>query len=535
MIARLAALCAIEAAIVVLLAVQVFGATPAPAVPAAAAPAAGAAPGAPAPQPRAAAAEPLAAPPGAAAGDAATPARETVAAKWKADDAVGVLLTGSLHDRDGEPVQAMVSAKLDQITLATSSTADGSYALAGLRPGEWAITLRGTGIVESMSTIEIGDGAVQHRDFTVDASFAVRVTIVTPDGADATMALRTSMFGFGDFVVAGQRDRFPDRLAATDYGRVFVGDAEWNGEMNPKDGFAGTLHLTALPAHVALLQRHLVLQQQRVQPGQQQVKFVVDVGALKALAGAATVRVLDADSGAPLTTARVELNTSNRGGGGAKVDADGRAIVEGLSPGLLRCHIRVADHEDMYTTVRIEPGQRLDLGDVRLGKALPLQGTVLDGDGKPASANLAWTELKWRRQPTAAFATNRTARTAADGTFSLWGTGRGAIAVAARDQQGNVAMGVFDNPAAEPVVLRLAKACDCVVTRPADPTRAFTVTLFDGARRAIAGRTLDSRSVTGTIRLAAGQYSYEVHDEQERMVQSGTVTCSATPCTVEIR
>jgi hypothetical protein len=376
---------------------------------------------------------------------------------------------------------------------------------------------------------------VQHRDFTLDPSFAVRVAIVTPDGGDAARALATALPQFNDFTVAGRRERFPERLAPTDYGMVFVGDAKWDAQRNPKDGFAGTLHLAALPAHVALLQRHLVVEQQVVQPGQQEVKFVVDVAAMKALAGSATVRVLDAATGAPLTTARVELNTSNRGGGGAKVDADGRAVVEGLSPGLLRCHITAADHEAMYTTVRVEPGQRLDLGDVRLGGALPLQGTVLDADGKPAGASLAWTELKWRRQPTAAFATNRSARTEADGTFSLWGTGAGAIAVAARDQQGNVAMGVFDNPPPEPVVLRLCKPCDCVVTRPADPARAFTVTLFDGARRPVTARTLEPRGVKSTIGLPAGEYTYEVHDDQDRLVQSGTVTLGERPSSVEIR
>ena len=534
MVARLAALCAIEATIVVLLAVQVLAGPTAAVAPA---PGPDAAPASPAARSDPAVVAPVPSPPTPLATPAASrdAARAEVAAKWRAGDAVGVLLTGTVATRDGGPAEASLGAQRDKVSVHASAGADGSYALVGLTPGEWTVTLRGTGFVESSSTIVITDDAVQHRDFIVDPSFAVRVVLVTPDGADATMALRKTLFGFGDFAVAGQRDRFPDRLAPTDYGVVFVGNATWRPEMNPKDGFAGTLHVRELPAHVALLSRHLVLQQQLMQPGQREVKFVVDLEALKALAGSATVRVLDADSDAPLTTAHVELNTSNRGGGGAKVDADGRVVVEGLSPGLLRCHIRAADHEDMYTTVRIEPGQRLDLGDVRLGAALPLRGTVLDADGKPASARLSWTELKWRRQPTAAFATNRSARTEADGTFSLWGTGRGVIAVAARDQQGNAAIGVFDNPPAEPVVLRLAQPCDCVVTRPADPTRTFTLTFFDGARRPVTARTLEPRSVKSTIGLPAGQYAYEVHDEQDRLVQSGSLTFGPTPCAVEIR
>jgi hypothetical protein len=533
-VARTAALCAIELLIAVLLAVQVFADRPPPAPPVAPAGAGDA----PRPAHATATAAPAAAPapqPAPAAASAREAPRERAAARWRDGDPVGVLLTGTVRGSDGKPADVSLSAKLDKSLVSASATADGSYALVGLRPGEWTVTLRGTGFVEATATVAITDDAVQHRDFTVDPSFPVRVLIVTADGQDGTFALRKALPWFGDFNVAGKREPFPERLAPTDYGAVFVGDATFDRQMNPKDGFAGTLHCKTLPAHVALLQRHLVLQQQVVQPATTEVKFTVDIDALKALAASATVRVLDADSGAPLVDARVSLDTSNRGGMGHKVDADGRAVLEGLSPGLLRCNITAKDRETMYTTVRVEPGQRLDLGDVRLGAALTLRGTVLDADGRPATASLSWTELKWRTRATAAFASNRSARTEADGTFSLWGTGRGAIAVAARDQQGNVAMGVFDNPPATPVVLQLSRPCECVVVRPADPTRTFTLTLFDAARRPVTGREIGPRSPKSTVQLPPGEYAYEVHDADERLLQSGSLTLGATPCTLEIR
>jgi hypothetical protein len=531
MVARVAALCALEAVVGVWLAANVFGgaepaapSSPASEIAAAASGAPVAASVAPADTRQAAAAttSPAAAP------------RAAAAAKWRPDDPVGVLLTGRVAAADGAPVAVQLSAQREGAAVHATSGADGSYALVGLQPGEWSVTLGGTGFVKSTTAVEIADDAVQQRDFTVARSVAVRVRIVTADGADATRAVRTSLRGFPDFAVAGQRERFPERFAPTDYGIVFVGDATWDNEMNPKDGFAGTLHLASVPAHVALLQRHMVLQQEVVQPGQQEVKFTVDVAALKALAGSATVRVFDA-AGVPLAGARVSLGSSNRADGGTLVDAEGRATLEGLSPGLLRCQITAKDHETMYTTVRVDPGQRLELGDVRLGPKLDLRGTVLNADGKPATAQISWTELKWRTRATAAFETNRVARVEADGTFSLWGTGQGAIAVTARDRQGNVAMGVFENPPREPVVLRLEKGCACVVTRPADPSRTFTMTLFDGSRRAIAATTLASRSAKATVHMPEGEYSYEVHDDHEQLLQSGTVTFGAEPCAVEIR
>lgn len=468
--------------------------------------------------------------------EAASPlARTEVRAKWRDDDQVGVLLTGTLRLRDGRPADASVTLSLDKVRKTASASADGSYAVVGLQPGEWQVALQGQSVVDGKATLTLTDEAVQRHDFELDASHAVAVRIVTADGQDATRALRLALPQWGDYFVAGQRDRFPDRLAPTDYGVVFVGDAKWRGEMNPVDGAAGTLHLTSLPAHVALLQRHLVLEQKLIQPGEAQVEFVVDVNAMKKLAGSATLRVLDAATGEPLGKARVSMHTSNRGGGGPPVDAEGRVVLEGLSPGLLRCEVNAAEHESMSMTAHVMVGERLDLGDVRLGPLVPFTGTLLDADGKPAAAaNITWTDLKWRTRPTA-FASNRSVRIEADGTFSLWNTGRGQLAVTARDQTGNVAVGVFDNPSPDPIVLRLAEAGECVVRRPTDPTRAYTVTLFDSAQRPVAAHTLDPRHTSLAIRLPFGTYSFEVHDEQARSLQRGSLTFSATPCAVEIR
>jgi len=304
--------------------------------------------------------------------------------------------------------------------------------------------------------------------------------------------------------------------------------------MNPVDGFAGTLHLAAVPAHVAVLQRHLVLQQQVVQPGQKEVRFKVDIEQLKGLAATATVRVLDAISGEPLTNARFSLNTSNSMAPGAKVDEHGRAVLTGLSPGLLQCSISAPDHERFFHTVRAESGQRLDLGDVRLGPVERLAGTVVDPDGKPAGARIQWTELKWRTTP-AQFAHNRAARSDAEGKFQLWGTGRGPIAVRAWGKGDLTAAGVFDNPPSSPIVMRLAKPGQCTVTRPRDPTRAFTVTFYDASKRAIDAFAIPPRITKVTAKLPFGDYTFDVHDGRNHVVQSGSLHVNEVPCTLEIR
>lgn len=469
-------------------------------------------------------------------GDAPPAQRDEVAARWNADDPVGVLLCGTVHFADGSAVE-QPSVYLEREAKGVSvGVTDGAYAVCGLVPGTWQATVRATGAVDCRSTIELSDAAAQTHDFVLEPSFPVRVHLVTADGKDATAALRDAKLYALDLHVVGQRERFPDRMAPTDYGVLFVGDARWDGERNPKDGFAGTLHFAkAPPAYAALLLRNVVLAQQQVQPRQTEITFTVDVDAVRAQTGSATVRVLDAETGAPIPEARVGLDSSNRGGRGRATDGDGRLTIENLPPGLLQMQVTAKDHETAAKVVTIEPGRVLDLGEIRLGPVLPLVGRVLDADGKPcASATLQWTELKWRTEPTE-FRHNFSTRTEADGTFQLWGSGRGIIAVRARGSDGQLAVGVFDNPPATPVELRLGAPATLKVLRPDDLTRSFTVTLFDAQRRPIEADTYEPRAREFSLTMPAGTYHYEVHDSNGAMAQSGAVTLGSEAATLEIR
>lgn len=533
MTGRLVGICLVQAAIVALLAFAVFGADGPSPRPVAGESAAAAAARAKAPV---VPAEPLAS----AAGDSVetNPAtiRAAVAAQVRPDDPVGVLLMGRVLARDGTPAQANVGFLQGSVRRFATAEADGTYAVAGLQPGTLDVTLRGAGIVEATETITLDQDAIQYRDFTCGKSIAVQVRIVTPDGQDATKAMQSGMphwVMFGDFTVVGQQNPLPDRIAPTDSGRVFVGDAQWRQQRDQSGGIIGTLHLSALPAHVAVLLRHLVLQKQVVQPGQQLVEFVVDLAALDKMASSATVRIVD-EHGAPLQGIGVRLDMGNSMGPATNSDESGRVEFVGRMPGWLRLSVHAKDRESVAKQVHLEPGQRVDLGDLQVGPAMPLVGTVVDFEGKPVGGSVTWTELKWRDVPTP-FRTNHTARVDAEGKFSLWGTGRGRIAVQVRSQDGRMAAGVFDNPPVGPVVLRLDKPGECTVTRPADPTRSFVVTLFDGRRQPVHSVALDTRASRSKIHLPAGEYTFEVHDERQQLVHAGSLTFGETPCAMEIR
>ncbi len=464
---------------------------------------------------------------------AAEAPRTELATQFDPDDPVGVLLTGTVRWRDGSVAKASVSATAGQVRRGAETATDGTFAIAGLRPGEWNFRIFGEGAVDATFPHALSADPVQVHDFVLDRSFAVRVRIVTPDGQDATRALRLGGYGLWNFHVVGAREPLPSSLALTSVSTMNVGDARWHAEMNPVDGNAGTLHLReAPPAHVALLVRSRIVEQQVVPPGQDSITFTVDVDALATQTASVVVRVLDAETGAPLTNASVALSNASGFTTGTPVDAEGRSKKRAVA-GIHHVTITAPGRERYLNILRVFESP-IDLGDVRLGPAQPLAGRVVDADGKPVAASLQWTELKWRTAPTT-FHQNRSAIASAEGEFTLHGTGSGRIAVQARTNDQRIAVGVFDNPPTTPIELRVDHGAVLEISRPVDPTRAFTVTVFDARRDPISAQRMEPGLEQVKLLLPAGAYTFEVHDDHDRLVQSGAVELGAQPAKLVIR
>jgi hypothetical protein len=465
--------------------------------------------------------------------------RSEVAARWVADDPAGILLTGSVRWSDGTPVDGgTVSASRDG-DRRDALLIEGTYAFAGLSPGAWQLFAKSRDRAYAATQVVLTDEAAQTHDIVLEPRYAVRVRIVDREGKDGTAALtrkpiepdrRTvaSVFQVRAWSVAGQRDRFPRVLAPTNSNIVNAGDALWEDARH--DGYAGTLQFASgPPAHAALLLRHIVLEQQAVVPGQTEVTFVVDPDAIRRLMGSVRLRVVDAETGAPLPAANVQLSLTDS----LRLDEDGRIAVDSVLPGLLTCSVSAPGREHFSRPVYVEPGQCSDLGEVCLGPVAPVTLRVLDAGGAPATrASLTWHELKWRTSAPPG-PNRRTVQT--DGTCSLDRVGRGPIAVIARAPGNLAAIVVFDNPPAQPVELRLGPAGTCHVSRPADASRSFTVTVLDGRRRAIEAHELPPWRRRATITLPLGAYVCEVHDETGQLLQSGTVQFGEEPATLEIR
>ncbi|CAE7359372.1 unnamed protein product [Symbiodinium sp. KB8] len=465
----------------------------------------------------------------------APPTREAVASNWDPDSPFGVILTGELRLSDGSPVEAHLTAAQEGEYAGQRSGAPGTYVFSGLRPGDWTIKVRGDRIAAHEETITLTTTAIQRHDLVLEPSFPVRVTIVTPDGADARMAAMRALGDMTPFSIVGQRERFAERYAANDYGAVRIGDARWDRARTQQDGLLGTLTFRSLPAHIAVMMRHLVLQQQVVSPGQEEVRFVVDVEELQTQMASATIRVLHEPAGLPLAGARVRLKSSGGGGigGQATTDDSGRAIVERAMPGLLRLSVSASNCETLCRTVELQPGQQLDLGEMRLGRRAEFRGVVLGPDGQPAGARVQWQPLKGLDGPTP-FRHNYSTTPDSEGAFELPDVGPGLVAVQAYGDGDLRALGVFDCPTTDPITLQLAPTGKCRFTREPDPTRAFVVTIYDAQRRPLNGYAIAPSADDYPVRLPHGTYSFEIH-EGRKLRRSGTLQIGSEPIEVVIQ
>jgi hypothetical protein len=68
-----------------------------------------------------------------------------------------------------------------------------------------------------------------------------------------------------------------------------------------------------------------------------------------------------------------------------RTGADGVVHVEKLVPGLRWLDVSARDHQRADRIVRIEPGQTLDLGDLRLARERTVRGRVVDEQGNPVT------------------------------------------------------------------------------------------------------------------------------------------------------
>ncbi|MGE3172197.1 MAG: carboxypeptidase regulatory-like domain-containing protein [Planctomycetota bacterium] len=473
--------------------------------------------------------------------DAATARREVATTP-----SASILLHGRLLPDDGSapPDDANVWLRAIGGDGRSGTVFGGAYAIAGLRPGAWELSIRTDDFASVRLPVTIGPEPVQTLDIELVRSHRIAVLLRTPDDRPLLEALakehgRTLAWAMS--VIATAQPLRED-LPMTD--NTLVGDvgigrfhAEWNNHRNgtgvPKDADGMLLLDGPPPANAALLLRHVVVQQQPVGAGQNRIVFVVDPDALLARTGTVRLRVVD-PAGAPIAGAQVQLGTAQGGRASARTGDDGCATLQNVLPGIGLLDLTAKDRETRRQELRV--AGECDLGDVVLAPAAEIRGRLVDADGAAVRGRVCWTDLDAMAQP-CPLVTNFHSLTERDGTFALHGAGpRRFVVLGSSDADGRLGHATVDarSGAAEvTLVVRTPGAIE--VAARGEPLAGYVARLLDGDGTPIDARRLEPRWPEQTLRAPRGDYTLEVFDGHDRQVLRRPVTLGDEPLRVEVR
>ncbi|MBZ0150286.1 MAG: carboxypeptidase-like regulatory domain-containing protein [Planctomycetes bacterium] len=424
----------------------------------------------------------------------------------------------------------------------------GRFAIAGLSPGRWQLRCESRGCRLLQLDVVLDHEPVQRRDLALSRAVVLPVFVRTSQ--DRRLQTEIGKLGIWQSlqVIATEQELRSD-LAPTEnssVGDLGVGRHRRSTDLNQRNdpnGDDGVLELDRdPPVFASLLLRHVLLASQRIEPGQSELRFVVDVEAATAKLAKVRLRVVDA-AGQPVAKARIGLSSAQGGGAHALTTDDGTATLEHVLPGLCHFEVGAKDTENYASHLTLAPAAEIDLGDVVLHAASKLVGRVVDEHGQGVSCSLQWTALDlW--QPPHPLQDRRNAAADGDGKFELWGTGAGRRYLVRAKTQGQrgergtrVGFAHLDasaTPPAEPptIVLHEASMLQLRVREPGLTT--FAVVVRDRDERPIEVRVIEPRWRESSVLLPEGEYVLDVYDGAGTRLSHRPLLVGTEPTTVEL-
>jgi len=466
------------------------------------------------------------------------------------------LVYGSILDESGEPILGAWSAGVSLIDhngrrRFADAKEEGAYAIHALPFGTYLVTAGAHGYRGVEATLDLRpEQLVVRKDFTLPKSVVIKVKLVTPEGQDPLAGAKSQRTRFSLVPVATREHPGPRMTEVTGSlnNRFGVGSF-WNYgppvESLPP-GYMGVLVLTCdLPVHVSLVNYQAVLATQRVEPGTDEVVFVMSPDALTSSLATIRLRAVDADTGEPIAGVRVMLSGTAASDMGSATDETGIAILEDRAPGSFDMRLMAKEHEHLRRKIDAEPGQVTDLGDIALDKAVLVQGRLVDAEGNGVATEFNLGVLD---PVSGAIDMDRTMQHASDatGAFTLHGLGRKQYvlrtenhdALNDKDLDGIalVSGNVFVNARAGPITgleIRLHRAAMLVLRVKGESP--------DGLRFRVAdqdGRVLVSSRFYGPgprpLKLPPGSYSAALLDTQGNVLAEKQVTLGSQPVEIEL-
>ena len=336
-------------------------------------------------------------------------ARSSIAASHErvsanSDDRPPTLLYGTLRGPDGALLKNLwsegVSLSDELGSWRGADARDGNFAFGALPYGRYWLLAGGTGFrnLEELVVLDPEHAQVK-RDLVLRPSVQLKIRIDTPEGEPwfdrrrpkyrvegiallpVATAERPGLWMASRNSYTNLNERFGIG-AFTDYGP--------NVEALPP-GYYGILTLDGdLPAFVSLVARDRVVETKRVEPGSEEVDFVLGAEAVKEMLATVRVQVVDATTGALIDRNGLRLgdmiSPSHAG-------PDGSVSMGGYGPGDYDWTISAPGYEMLSVKFHADPGASLDLGKIALEPELRVSGTVLDASGRPCSERLRLGQL----------------------------------------------------------------------------------------------------------------------------------------------
>lgn len=466
--------------------------------------------------------------------NAAALARErasTAAPTDAAPAASSIVLQGKLLGVEPLPKPGSVRLSLSRSGRYRGATFSerGGYAISCLSPGEWQLRCEVPGYQLIDIAITLGSEPVQRRDLTLTKATVLTVWAQTTDGKRLATELAKLEVWQGLWVVASATPLAGDfePTENSSIGDLPIGRFRAPSDLNQatdESASDGTLELDRPPpVHAALVLRHMVLAQLPIEPGQTELRFVVDLATVTARMPRLRARVLGPD-GNPVA-ARVSLATAQGGGSGNMTDENGIVVCERVMPGLMLVEVWSKELERWSRHVTIPSGGEVDLGDIMLTATKVVAGRVVDENGAPTGATIQWTALDLWRAPHPLM-DRRSTSADGDGKFEI-GLGRRRYTLRVQSGSGRVGFAFVDGATAgaEPFVVTVRPARKLELDGRKVGMRC--VVIADATGQPFDVGRIESRWPQRTVSLPDGDYQMIVYDgagqerHRERLVIAG--------------
>jgi hypothetical protein len=364
------------------------------------------------------------------------------------------------------------------------------------------------------------------------APFELNTSIPAPMYARAG----TPMSGAGANEMSGERANGSSVMSGT---RANAGNANHDGTSSPPvvspddvtstEPYSGILALAQpLPAYVSVTLADIVLQTQFVPFGAEEVVFHISTDELAGNMGGLRLRLVDAESGRPITQGRVGLHANGRYGTGREIiDPNGYVVFDGEAPGPRHLCIVARGYEWVLEQVHIEAGRITDLGTFRLQQPISISADVLDGMSKPVRAWVSLWPLE-RYDATMRINEHFCWHTDENGHFEIHPAGHHKYVVRINDDEwdGSPVTADASYGPVQGVRLRATRGSNVSVNFDPETPRGARLCVADAQGLPVAERSVDPKR-KAKVRLAPGRYRMKVDFGEETYGERNVLVDSA--------